>query len=490
MHFSDIGRTLRYLKRNGIKETGNAVRERLHERDSYVYEGPSEQEIKREQADNGDITANISIVVPAYDTDPRYMKALLESVISQTYKRWELVIADAGDNDSVYATVKHEIANGNTEGILLSEESVSCGTLSDAVSKECADKFVQGMIRYVKLDQNNGISENTNEALKYVRGDYVCFLDHDDMLTADALYRTAEAIAANDSPALLYSDEDKTDQAGSKFSDVNKKCKFNFDMVLSNNYICHLMTMKREMFKNIRFRQEYDGAQDYDIVLQSILYLISNGTETVLLGRQMVHIPYVLYHWRIHPQSTAGNTASKGYAYEAGRRALETFYTEMQIQASVSHSKHLGFYETRFLPNIFSARPDAGAVCGRVFDDRCMISSCLADDEGVKLFCGMKNGESGYMHRFDIAQDVGTADVRCMKLRRSLWTEFEAATGQEYCECENSGLWDYDSWSDRYAAKHDDCRPDPEYVSKRFSEYLHRKGYLIIYEPSLSTYVK
>lgn len=490
MHFSDIGRTLRYLKRNGIKETGNAVRERLHERDSYVYETPSEHEIKREQADNCVATTSISIVVPAYDTDPRYMKALLESVISQTYKRWELVVADAGDNNSVYATVKHEIADGNTEGVHLSEESVSCGTLSDAVSTGCAYEFIPRTIRYVKLDQNNGISENTNEAVKYARGDYVCFLDHDDMLTPDALYRTAEAIAASGSAVLLYSDEDKTDQTGSKFSDVNKKCRFNFDMILSNNYICHLMTLKREMFKSIRFRQEYDGAQDYDLVLQTILHLISNGAETSLLGKYMVHIPYVLYHWRIHPQSTAGNTASKGYAYEAGRRALETFYTEMQIQASVSHSKHLGFYETRFLPNIFAARPDAGAVCGRVFDDGCTISSYLADDEGTKLFSGMKNGESGYMHRFDIAQDVGTADVRCMKLRRSLWTEFKAVTGQEYCECENSGLWDYDSWSEGYAVGHDGCRPDPEYASKSFSEYLHRKGYLIIYEPSLSAHVK
>ena len=156
-----------------------------------------------------------------------------------------------------------------------------------------------------------------------------------------------------DKPVMVYSDEDKTDSDGIEYFDHNDKCDWNLDMILSNNYICHLMTVRKDVFNDIKYRSEYDGAQDYDLILQMTEMLLEKSIRPADLDTSFVHIPYVLYHWRVNPQSTAGNTSSKEYAYEAGRRSLESFFTAMQVQAVVRHSKHLGFYEVKYLPNIF-----------------------------------------------------------------------------------------------------------------------------------------
>ena len=481
MHFSDIGRTLRYLRRNGIKETRNAVRERLHEKENYTYIEPSLEELERQRADSDPSDVTISIIVPAYCTDPAYMKALISSVKDQTYDRWELVIADASDDDSVESVVRGVpgIVSGDGDGLKV-----------EGKSAEHEHVFLDRAIRYIRLENNDGISANTNEAIKYANGEYVSLLDHDDLLTSDAMYRTAKAVMKADKPVMVYSDEDKTDSDGIEYFDHNDKCDWNLDMILSNNYICHLMTVRKDVFNDIKYRSEYDGAQDYDLILQMTEMLLEKSIRPADLDTSFVHIHYVLYHWRVNPQSTAGNTSSKEYAYEAGRRSLESFFTAIQVQAVVRHSKHLGFYEVKYLPNIFAARPDIGAVCGRVYNSNGAIDSYMTDMKGIRLFTGMHDGESGHMHRFDITQDIGNVDIRCLKLRRSLWQDFENETGCAYSECADTSAWDYRSWAQKYDLDHGGNAPDLVECSRKISVFLKGKGYIMMYDPSFSTYIK
>lgn len=473
MHFSDIGRTWRYLKRNGFRETRNAALERLHEKDDYRYQPPTNEELERQSTEADSFGVTVSIIVPAYETKPEYITGLVESVAEQTYRKWELIIADAGEGDKVYRAV--------------TDAAQKCGldTVSDADDPEKIRSFRTHTLKYISLGHNDGIAANTNAALQYACGDYVSFLDHDDVLTADAVWRTAQAAAGAPGAAVIYSDEDKMDSAGHAFSACNDKCGWNLDMFLSNNYICHLMTVRRDILDKVQLRSEYDGAQDYDLILQIVSLMLRNGITPGLMGKSIVHIPYVLYHWRVHQNSTAGNTASKTYAYEAGRRALEDFYTSAQIQAAVRHSRHLGFYETEFLPNVFSARTDIAIVCGRVFGSDGRIDSYMADPDGKLLYKGMKDGESGHMHRFDTAQDVGTADLRCMRLRRSLWEDFAQVMGVPYSEDPGTGLWDYDGWVRDYSDKHDGTLPDTAEYSARFSDHVRSRGFLILYSPKL-----
>ena len=251
---NDLKRTLRYCKRNGIRDTAFSVAERLYLKasDRYSYEPPSDLDI-REQREKSSVLEpaqriRISIVVPAFNTDRHCLVQLIKSAAAQTYPWFELVIADAGDTDTV---------------------RLVCG---EAVSKHVlkapsGDAFTPGSLRYVKLDGNGGISGNMNAAVSHSKGQWIHFLDHDDLLTADALFMAASAIREHPGAVLVYFDEDKTDYPGRTFSDPNLKPGFNPDLLLTNNYICHAMTLRRDLAESFPFRSGYDGAQDYDLVL-------------------------------------------------------------------------------------------------------------------------------------------------------------------------------------------------------------------------------
>ncbi|MDE7113900.1 MAG: glycosyltransferase, partial [Acetatifactor sp.] len=173
---ANIKRTIYYLQRNGLRSTWYAVRERLEDKKvpPYVYEPPTEAQLEkqretvREKASQGVYDGiTFSIVVPAYRTPPQYLGELIASVQAQSYPFWELILADATEDDSVKTIV----------------EEFSGGQPDDRQS-----------VRYVRLSKNAGISGNTNEALEYVRNSYIGLLDHDDLLTPDALFKMAEAI--------------------------------------------------------------------------------------------------------------------------------------------------------------------------------------------------------------------------------------------------------------------------------------------------------
>ena len=446
-----IAKTIRYAKRNGIKAAYYAAIERVDhkhtdaltkkalaymgcrewssvsgvrntENDIVNERGKFEENNKENRKENAkENLANeyvgykplISIVVPTYETKEKFLRELLDCVIRQTYPNWELVIADASKSDAVEKIV-------------------------DEVKQNAA---ISGLIKYKHLDENKGISENTNAAIDEACGDYIALLDHDDLLTLDALEKMVERLQAPDVDDVknvisVYSDEDKCDTDGTRFYEPYFKPDFNLDLLLSNNYICHFLMVRADVMKALKLRPKYDGAQDYDLVLRLALLTENIIDITDLLSdaerkektdkagkRQILHAPSILYHWRCHEESTAINTDSKRYAYDAGREALKDYYTKkgMADQVEVTDSEHLGFYKTTYVPDIFAVRQDIAAVCGRVVKDGIVIAS------PDHLFDGLRFYSSGYMHRADLYMDVTAYDERSLKVRPDLDVDLSEA---------------------------------------------------------------
>lgn len=411
LKMDNLRKTINYLKKNGISHAYYAARERVEEerKADYYYMAPSEEKLTRQRRETEDYPYLFSIVTPAYETDESYMREMIASVRAQSYRKWELIIVDASESDRVEKTVRQVLeATGDMR------------------------------IKYRRLGKNLGISGNTNAGIALAAGDYIAFLDHDDFITPDALYCMAVAVQEsklqNCLPALLYSDEDKCDETSKIFISPHIKQKFNLDLTLSNNYICHFMAVEAKLLKILKLRSEYDGAQDYDLVLRVVDNLLKRG----LLGRMetmIVHIPRVLYHWRSHAQSTAQNTQSKTYAYEAGRRALADFGNRQGWRIQAEHSLHLGFYEICYEPDILSVRQDAGAVGGKILDACGCICAGAYDESGRCLFEGLNGHYSGgSTHRAVLKQDCAAVDIRCIRVREELQPVYRQILGIPYQE--------------------------------------------------------
>ncbi len=246
---------------------------------------------------------SFSVVVPVYDPPEAFLEALIASVAAQTYPYWELCLANAGASVGVKAVLDRWAAK-------------------------------EPRVKVAHLGENRGIAGNTNAAIALATGDYVTFADHDDTLAPFALFTVAKAI--NDDPAadFLYSDEDKLDTAGDRCEPFFKP-DWSPETLRSRNYVCHLTTLKRTLLTAIgNVRPGFDGAQDYDVVLRA--------SEQ---AARIVHVPQVLYHWRMHAQSTASNKASKSYAFDNGKRALAEHLARLGVDASVHDGPTLGVYQ-------------------------------------------------------------------------------------------------------------------------------------------------
>jgi GT2 family glycosyltransferase len=251
-------------------------------------------------------TPLISIVVPVFNVDRQWLMSAVESVRRQFYPHWQLCIAD------------------------------DASTKEDTIAALAAiEQIGEPRVSVVRSPINQGIAGASNVALKQAQGEYVGFLDHDDALTRDALLEVAQRIDAEGSD-LIYSDEDKLDEAGAHV-EVHCKPDFNPDYFFSINYICHFLVVRRELIERVGgFRPGFDGAQDYDLLLRA--------TE---LSTRIAHIPKVLYHWRKTPASTASASAAKPQSSDAGRRAL----SESMQRRNIACEVELGPY-----PNTFRVR--------------------------------------------------------------------------------------------------------------------------------------
>ena len=423
---ANFKKTLYYLQRNGLRETWISVRERLTETDRYFFVPCAEEELERQSGRKWDSPLTFSIVVPLYRTPEKYLNRMITSVMAQSYPHWELILADATEDRSVEKTL--------TEQGFLTARPSETEKASEIVASD-------SRIRYVHLTENAGIAANTNQALPCAKGEYIGLLDHDDVLTPDALYEMADAITkANDrsvSVAFAYSDEDKCDGEETRYYDPNHKEDFNYDLILSNNYICHFLVMEAGLMKRLQFRPECDGAQDYDLVLRAVAEVLAAdgraGEERIL------HIPKVLYHWRCHEASTAANPHSKKYAYEAGLRALQDHAVERGIAAEAVETRHVGFYRLQY-KDVLQDRPDVAAVGGRVLSGKKhgRIAGGRMTADGKVFYEGLPEGFGGYLHRAELSQDAEALDLRCLRIQPAYRELFEKIVGVPYTEAVKS----------------------------------------------------
>ncbi|MCD7738276.1 MAG: glycosyltransferase [Lachnospiraceae bacterium] len=440
---SNLKKTYHYLKKNGLAETFVSAFERITEKNNaYTYTPPSEEELQRQRLNQNISRIFFSILVPVYQTPENYFREMISSVRAQTYRNWELILADASPSDRL---------------------------------KGVAESFHDPRIRYRKLAENRGISANTNEALSRAAGSYIGLLDHDDVLTPDALYEMAQTIEeSRNSGALarvLYSDEDKWD-GEEAFYDANLKPSFDQDLLWSNNYICHFLVMESTLMKKLSFRPAYDGAQDYDLTLRA-LRCLDQETAGGRKSLQVLNISRVLYHWRCHRESTADNPQSKRYAYEAGLAAVREDLRERGIEATVSHSKHLGFYRVDY-KDIFRDRPEVAMVTGPVYH-RSRIAGGALDAEGRPVYQGLLRGfDGGHLHRAGLWQSCAMGDFENSLVRTELYEAFL----KEYPEFA----------SDETAAGNSPKSVETASRSqtdkrKAWADFVHCHGCLILYDP-------
>lgn len=308
-----VQKGFRYLKHYGPKEFWIRLHERFEPEEIlygpwYEEYKPNEAELERQRKHPFSRTPLFSIAVPVYRTPEKFLRQMLDSVRAQTYGNWELCIANGSPEDEAVVRVLETYAKKDKR------------------------------IRYENLKENLGIAENTNAAFAMARGEFAGLLDHDDLLAPNTLYEVARALEKEPEADAVYTDEDKVTTELDEHFQPHLKPDFNLDLLRSNNYICHFFLVRRSILeKTGGFRREFDGAQDYDFIFRCVEE-----------ARKVVHIPEILYHWRTHKASTADNPASKMYAFDAGKRAIEAHLARVGTKGTVSHTKDLGFYRVQY----------------------------------------------------------------------------------------------------------------------------------------------
>jgi glycosyltransferase involved in cell wall biosynthesis len=248
-----------------------------------------------------------SILMPVYNPRSVWLRGAIESVCHQIYPNWELCIVDDASTDP--------------------------NVIQDLKEMSEKDPRISIQLR----TKNGNISAASNAALSMAQGEWVVFMDHDDELKEDALFWLARAIGTNDKASIIYSDEDKIGENGVR-QDPHFKTEWNPALLLSYNYFCHLLAIRKDLVNQVAgFREGFEGAQDYDLILRCMEKIDTSA---------VVHIPRILYHWRMHPQSTASGVDIKPFAVEAGRRAITEHLKRRGTPGTVSCA--LGGYRVDF----------------------------------------------------------------------------------------------------------------------------------------------
>ena len=312
----NIQKGLRYLKHYGPKEFLIRLSERMEPEE--VPYGPwreqycaKEEDLACQKNHKFSYCPKISVVVPAYRTPEIFLRQMIESLEKQSYENWELVIGNASPEDETMARILKEYTGKDPR------------------------------VKNVPIPENIGIAENTNAALAAAAGNFVGFMDHDDLLAPDALFEIAIRLEKDPSIDAFYTDEDKVRTDLSEYFQPHFKPDFNLDLLRANNYICHFCVIKKSLIEEMGgLRCEFDGAQDYDFIFRCVEHA---GAEKIH------HIPKILYHWRCHEDSTSENPESKLYAFDAGQRAVQAHYDRIGVKVEVSKGEFLGLYRTKFL---------------------------------------------------------------------------------------------------------------------------------------------
>lgn len=241
----------------------------------------------------------ISVVLPVYNTPEKWLRRAIESVVKQFYDNWELCIADDCSSEPHVRKVLEKYRDRDSR------------------------------IKVVFRESNGHISATSNSALELASGEFVALLDHDDELSSDALLWVVDEINRHPDAALIYSDEDKLTVDGQR-QDAYFKSDWNPDLFLSHNMISHLGVYRTDVIREVGgFRQGFEGSQDWDLALR----------VTEKIGEQQIrHIPRVLYHWRLIPNSTSMGVEAKPYAVQAAIKAISEYLERRGITASVGEA--------------------------------------------------------------------------------------------------------------------------------------------------------
>lgn len=310
-----LKKVVRYYQKNGLKATLNRLKKqqvKLQTEDYAAFLKTHENwDIEAIQAEIASFSyqPKISILMPVYNVEEEWLTKCIQSVQGQFYENWELCMSDDAS--------------------------------SDVKVKPLLEKFVaqDPRIRVVYRKENGHISKATNSALEIATGEFCALLDNDDELAPIALYEVVKRLNEQPDLDLIYSDEDKIDMQGNRF-DPAFKPDYSPDLLLGTNYISHLGVYRTEILRHIKgFRVGYEGSQDYDLVLR----FVERTTP-----EKIAHIPKILYYWRILPTSTAADQSTKGYAFEAGLKAVQDALIRRKIKGTATHAAGNGLFDVHY----------------------------------------------------------------------------------------------------------------------------------------------
>lgn len=296
---------MKSLLHEGFRATLHKTRKSLDQQNNFKefakHVLPSQEELEKERNTKFAKDIKFSILVPLYNTPIPFLEEMIDSVIQQTYPNWELCLADGSDDQ--HPEVGQRV-------------------------KQYAQK--DSRIRYHKLEKNLGIADNTNACIEMATGDYIALFDHDDVLHPSVLFENMKAITEQDAD-FIYTDEMTFSETLENALTVHCKPDFAIDNLRANNYICHFSVFSRELLDQAGwFDRNYDGSQDYDIILRL--------TEK---ARHIVHIPKVLYFWRSHPGSVASDISAKPYCITSAKKALNDHLKRCGLEGEAEDAPRL-----------------------------------------------------------------------------------------------------------------------------------------------------
>ena len=271
---------------------------------------PNAEERRREEETVFPREIKISVLVPLYNTPEKFLREMIDSVVTQTYKNWELCLADGSDD-------KH--------------------TDVGRICQEYIEK--DSRIKYQKIEKNLGISGNTNVCFSMATGNFIGLFDHDDVMHPSLLFECVKTACEKDADYVYTDEATFTSPNLDDLIVLHFKPDYSPDNLRANNYICHFSMFDADLLKKTGlFRPEYDGSQDHDMILRL--------TEE---AKHVCHIPKILYYWRSHPNSVAADIGAKTYAIDAAKRAVHDHMRDYYgIEVEVE--------STRAFPTIFQIK--------------------------------------------------------------------------------------------------------------------------------------
>ncbi len=300
------------MKRFIVKAVGKLTGKSIKDPTNIYFNkiNPNEARLKEQRDYKFASNYKFSILIPVYRPDVKFFTLMLDSIVAQTYDNWQICLADgSGDGYTVENVVKPYV-----------------------------EKYGEDKVKYIKLENNLGIAENTNAAMRMADGDFIVFGDHDDELHPTALFECMRELERYPQADFIYSDEDKIIEATGHHTEAHFKSDLNMELLRTNNYICHLSVVKKSLADKVGvLYTQFNGSQDHDYVLRCV-----EKAECVR------HIPRILYHWRINDNSTAKSASTKTYANTAGVNAVSAHLKRMGIDGEVKNGVAPGFYDIRY----------------------------------------------------------------------------------------------------------------------------------------------